>query len=258
MGYASSLDGLHITERLPDPIYVPREVFEKNPSGNYSGCEDPRLTKIGNRIYMCYTAFDGHHPPRVAFSSIAVKDFLEHRWQWSIPKLISPPDIDDKDACVLEEKVNGKFMFFHRMETFIWVDFVKDLHFYDGQYLGGQIILQARPGKWDSKKLGIAGPPFKTEKGWVLLYHGISDQSEYCVGAVLLDLKDPTKVIGRTDHPILRPETKYEKEGQVNNVVFPCGQAVVDGELFVYYGGADSVVAVATCQVDDLLKLLVK
>jgi beta-1,2-mannobiose phosphorylase / 1,2-beta-oligomannan phosphorylase len=256
MGYASSLDGLHIEERLPEPIYIPREVFEKNPSGNYSGCEDPRLTKIGNRIYMCYTAYDGHNPPRVAFTSIAVSDFLAHKWQWSIPKLISPPDINDKDACVLEEQVNGKYMFFHRMETFIWIDFVNDLHFYDGQYLGGSILLQARPGKWDSMKLGIAGPPFKTEKGWVLLYHGISDDSVYRVGAVLLDLNDPTKVIGRTDHPILEPKMQYEREGQVNNVTFPCGQAIKDDICYLYYGGADSVVAVATAPVEKILSVM--
>jgi beta-1,2-mannobiose phosphorylase / 1,2-beta-oligomannan phosphorylase len=255
VGYAASEDGLHITERLPEPIYVPREVFEKSPSGTYSGCEDARVTRIGNRIYMCYTAYDGHNPPRVAFTSISVADFLAHRWQWSIPKLISPPDINDKDACVLEEKVNGKYMFFHRMETFIWIDFVNDLHFYDGQYLGGSILLQARPGKWDSQKLGIAGPPFKTERGWVLLYHGISDDGVYRVGAVLLDLDDPTKVIGRTDHPVLEPMTKYEREGQINNVVFPCGQAVVNDTVYLYYGGADSVVAVATAPIERILSL---
>lgn len=254
-GYASSLDGLHIEERLDHPIYVPREVFEKSSDGRYSGCEDPRLTRIGNRIYVCYTAFDGHNPPRVAFSSIAVQDFLNHRWQWSIPKLISPPDIDDKDACLLPEKVNGKYMFFHRLETFIWVDFVKDLHFYDGQYLGGSIILQARPGKWDSKKLGIAGPPEKTDKGWLLMYHGIGEDSHYRLGAALLDLKDPTKVIGRTEHPILEPKMQYEREGQIPNVVFPCGSILRGEELFVYYGGADSVVAVATGNINDIVKL---
>jgi predicted GH43/DUF377 family glycosyl hydrolase len=258
VGYASSTDGLHIDERLPEPIYVPREVFEKNPTGNYSGCEDPRITKIGNRLYMCYTAYDGHNPPRVAFTSISVADFLAHRWQWSIPKLISPPDINDKDACVLEEKVNGKYMFFHRMETFIWIDFVNDLHFYDGQYLGGRILLQARPGKWDSQKLGIAGPPFKTERGWVLLYHGISDDSQYRVGAVLLDLNDPTKVLSRTEHPVLEPKMQYERVGQIPNVVFPCGQAVVNDTIYLYYGGADSVVAVATAPVGKLLALLTR
>ncbi len=254
-GYASSLDGLHIEERLDHPIYVPREVFEKSNDGNYSGCEDPRLTKVGDRIYVCYTAYDGENVPRVAMSSIAVSDFLNKKWKWAIPKLISPPDIDDKDACILSKKVNGQYMFFHRMETFIWIDFVKDLHFYDGQYLGGSILLQSRPGKWDSKKIGIAGPPEETEKGWLLMYHGIGEDNHYRLGAVLLDLNDPTKIIGRTEHPILEPKKTYEKEGQVDNVVFPCGSVLRGEELFGYYGGADSVVAVATGNINDILKL---
>ena len=114
-GYATSSDGVHIDFRSPEPVYVPREPFEQKlvPGGN-SGCEDPRLTKIGDTIYMLYTAFDGKNPPRVAFTSILEKDFLKQVWNWKKPVLISPPHYDDKDACLFPEKINGKYVIVHR------------------------------------------------------------------------------------------------------------------------------------------------
>ncbi len=258
IGYAQTTDGYHIDQRLDKPVYVPREIFETNGSGNNFGCEDPRLTLIDERIYMCYTAYDGHNAPRVAFSSISLEDFLLQRWHWSIPKLISPPGIDDKDACVLPKTVGGKYMFFHRLQTFIWVDFVDDLHFYEGNYLGGSILLKSRPGQWDSHKVGIAAPPIETPDGWLLLYHGIGDDHYYRVGAVLLDLDNPKQILGRTTYPLLEPEMHNEKDGQIPNVVFPCGAVVKDDTLFVYYGGADSVTDVATVKMDKVLQLLKK
>ncbi len=130
MGYAVSRDGCHIKERLPEPAYVPRADFEqkKVPGGN-SGCEDPRLTKIGDTLYMCYAAFDGKDPPRVAFTSIRVKDFLAHMWRWSEPKLISPAGMDDKDAALFPRKIGGKYVFLHRLGSEIWIDAVDDLEF---------------------------------------------------------------------------------------------------------------------------------
>jgi len=89
-----------------------------------------------------------------------------------------------------------------------------------------------------------------------MLYHGVSEDRVYRVGAVLLDLKDPTKILSRTYNPIFEPETSYEKEGLVSNVVFPCGNVVLDNKLFVYYGGGDKVVGVATVEINDLLRLL--
>lgn len=140
MGYAVSRDGLRIDERLGAPIYTPREPFEQKlvPGGN-SGCEDPRLTRIGDAIYMCYTAFDGKDPPRVAFTSISVDDFLKRNWRWAKPVLISPPGLDDKDAVLFPKKVKGKYWFLHRLGSDIWIDAVPDLNF-DGmtRFLGGK------------------------------------------------------------------------------------------------------------------------
>lgn len=258
-GYARSEDGIHIDERLPDPVYVPREPFEQKgePGGN-SGCEDPRLTKIGDTVYMCYTAFDGRTPPRVALTKISVGNFLKRAWEWDKPVLISPPDLDDKDALVFPKKVRGKYMIVHRIGEDIDFAFSDTLQFDGATWLEEYRWITRRKGWWDSKKVGAAAPPIQTNRGWIMLYHGVSDESVYRVGAVLLDLRNPTKVIGRTDHPIFEPETPYEKEGQVKNVVFPCGAALRGETLFVYYGGGDSVVGVASTPLRRLLNVLLR
>ncbi|MDO8469902.1 MAG: hypothetical protein Q7S84_02695 [bacterium] len=257
-GYATSSDGTHIDYRAPEPVYTPREAFEQKmiPGGN-SGCEDPRLTKIGNRIYMCYTAFDGKNPPRVALTSITEKDFLRQKWNFAKPVLISPPDIDEKDACIFPEKINGRYFIIHRSGNDIDSAFTPTLDFDGKTWIEEYRWIPPRAGMWDSKKVGIAAPPIKTNKGWVLFYHGVSEEDGfYRVGAILLDLKDPTQIIARSDEPIFEPETPYEKEGQVPNVIFPCGAVLLDDKFFLYYGGADKVVGVATMRREELLKNL--
>ncbi len=257
-GYASSRDGIHVDHRSSEPVYVPREKFEQKlqPGGN-SGAEDPRLVKIGGRIHLFYTAFDGKNPPRVALSSIAAKDFLDHKWNWERPVLISPPDLDDKDAALFPEKIGGKYLIIHRSGDDIDLSFHKTLDFDGTNWLEEYRWIRPRKGWWDSKKVGVAAPPIKTAEGWVLLYHGVSDEDGfYRVGAVLADRRNPLKIIGRTDYPILEPEAPYEKEGIVANVVFPCGAALVGKDLFVYYGGADKVVGAATVEFRKLLKIL--
>lgn len=254
-GYAMSSDGTHIDFRSSKPVYVPRESFEQKltPGGN-SGCEDPRLTKIDNIIYMLYTAFDGQNPPRVALTSILEKDFLKQKWSWAKPVLISPPNEDDKDACLFPEKINGKYVIIHRAGDDMDLSFHSELNFDGNCWLEEYRWIAPRKGMWDSKKVGIAAPPIKTKEGWLILYHGVSDDGVYRVGAVRTDLHDLTKIIDRTDEPIFEPETEYEKVGQIPNVVFPCSAVVIDEKIFIYYGGADSVVGVAIGEVEKLLK----
>lgn len=254
MGYARSEDGISIDYRSAEPVYVPREEFEqkKQPGGN-SGCEDPRLVKIGKRIYLFYTAFNGKDVPRVALSSIKEVDFLDQEWNWETPVLISPPGVDNKDAAMFPEKIDGYYVIIHRSGDDIDLSFNESLEF-DGNWLEEYRWIRPRPGWWDSLKLGIASPPHKTEKGWLALYHGVSaEDGVYRVGAVLTELDDPTKIKGRTDYPIFEPEMRYERKGQVSNVVFPCGSVIIDGEIFIYYGGADRVVGVATVSLEALL-----
>jgi predicted GH43/DUF377 family glycosyl hydrolase len=258
-GYATSKDGTHIDYRSPDPIYKPHEAFEQKlvPNGN-SGCEDPRLTKIGDKIYMCYTAFDGRNAPRVALTSISEKDFLAKKWDFAKPVLITPPYLDDKDACIFPEKIEDQNYYFiiHRSDNDIVSAFSPHLDFEGKAWIEEYRWITPRAGMWDSKKIGTAAPPIKTEIGWVLFYHGVSDDGIYRIGAILLDLKDPTKVISRSDEPIIEPLTPYEREGVVRNVVFSCGVVLLGNKFFLYYGGADKVVGVATINKEKLLKNL--
>lgn len=259
VGYAASKDGLTIIEKLSSPIYVPREDFEIKkvlPSGN-SGCEDARLTKIGNIIYMCYTAYNGIDVPAVAVSTISEKDFLTKNWNWSKPVIISPDHVDDKDACIFPEKVKGRYIVIHRINGVICADYVNSLDFTKEKLDSCTELLAARKGMWDSKKVGLAGTPLKTKAGYVMFYHGIGEDNFYRLGAVLLDKDDPMQVVSRTNSPILEPEMPYEMEGQVNKVVFPCGAVIRGNTVFIYYGGADSVTCVATMKLKDLLSMLV-
>ena len=258
LGYATSADGTHIDFRSKDPVYIPREPFEQklHPGGN-SGCEDPRLTKIDGRIYMCYTAFDGENPPRVALTWITEDDFFNQKWSWAKPVLISPPGLDNKDTCIFPKKIRDKYFIIHRSGDDIDSAFSPTLDFDGKTWIEEYRWILPRKGMWDSKKVGLAAPPIKTRKGWILFYHGVSEEDRfYRVGAVLLDLADPTKVIARTDEPIFEPEAPYEKVGQIANVVFPCGTVVIEENIFMYYGGADQVVGVATIKIEKLLETL--
>lgn len=257
IGYAESKDGTTITYQSPKPIFTPKESFEEKriPNGN-SGCEDPRLTQIGNTIYMCYVAYNGMTPPSAAMTSISEKDFLARKWNWKKPVLVTRDGVDDKDACLHPEKVNGKYMLFHRVDNKICVDFGDTPSFKERNNFRNIVLLSPRHGMWDSKKVGISSPPIKTSKGWLLLYHGVSDDAVYRVGAVLLDLKDPTNVLSRTTDYIFEPLLPYETKGIFNCVVFPCGAVVRGDKIYMYYGGGDDVIDVAYINLKDLLGAL--
>lgn len=274
LGYASSSDGLHFDIRLPHPVYIPRESFEgagtpqigtsdyspyMSGGGGWGGCEDPRISKIDDRIYLTYVAYDGVNPPRIALSSIGVDDFKAHRWSWTRPVLISRPGEVNKNAVILPETVNGKYVIFHRVYPDILVDFVDDLAF-DGKtkWLEGHFKISPRPGFWDSHKIGAGAPPIKTDKGWLMIYQAVGkdDRGKYKIGAMLLDLQDPVKVLARSAKPILSPDKWYENAGHKAGVVYSCGAVVIGDQLLVYYGGADTVVNVAGAKLKTFLKQL--
>jgi len=254
VGYAVSRDGLHIDEKYQAPIYVPREDFEIRLEPGNSGCEDARITRLGDMMYMCYTAYNGEDPAYVALTSISVQDFRERRWdQWKRPKIISPMDRYDKNSCVVSEKIQGKFAIFHRMDHKIWIDYVDDIEFKDEMPLQGKVLMEVREGKWDSEKVGIAGPPIRIDEGWLLIYHALSKHDgKYRLGAVLLD-ENCGEVLHRLDYPILEPEAEYENSGLRPGTVFSCGAVVLGKTLYVYYGGADQVVCVATVEFERLV-----
>ena len=266
IGLAKSKDGVHIDERLPEPIYVPRADFEKKkgaPDGN-SGCEDPRAVVIGDRLYLTYTAYDGVHAPRGAVSSIALDDFRAKRFDaWSTPALLTPDNIDDKDLALLPEKIGGNFLLYHRINNQICADLLPDLE--AGKRISRCIeILPPRHGMWDGAKVGVAAPPIKVDAGYLMIYHGVSEGgATYRLGAILLD-HDGITLLARTADPLFEPIEPYEKTGDVPNVVFACGAVVrpsatlgTSGDtLYLYYGGGDHVVGVATASLSHIVRAL--
>ncbi|HUD11656.1 MAG TPA: hypothetical protein VMS08_04565 [Candidatus Saccharimonadia bacterium] len=258
-GLALSRDGIHIDERLPQPIYTPRADFESKHGGatDNSGCEDARAVRIGDRIYLTYTAYDSVVAPSVAESSISLGDFKARRFdRWTMPELISPDNVDDKDACIFPEKISHRYMILHRISGHICADYVDSLNFRKQKLTRCIQVIGPRPGMWDSEKVGIAGPPIKTPAGWILFYHGITASHSYCLGAALLDKNNPTRVIGRSSQPLMTPVEPWEREGWIGNVIFPCGQVVRGDTIYLYYGGADHAVGVATLSLSELISNL--
>lgn len=259
MGAAITNDGYTIDERFTEPIYVPRmdfEVKKSHPTGN-SGCEDGRATIIGDTLYMFYTAYNGIDVPKVAYSSISLKDFESKNWnEWSTPQLVTPDSVDDKDACLLAETIKGEYVIFHRVAHHVCLDMVQDLDFSKNRLNRCIPLFGPRDGMWDGLKVGIAGPPIKTNAGWLLLYHGVSTDKYYRVGAMLMELDNPANIIGQTTDFIMEPEESWELVGEINKVVFPCGASVRGDDLLIYYGGADRVVGVATLKLPWLLGVL--
>ncbi|OGG62279.1 hypothetical protein A3C19_03580 [Candidatus Kaiserbacteria bacterium RIFCSPHIGHO2_02_FULL_54_22] len=269
IGLAISRDGVTIDERLSEPIYVPRADFEQkkgSPTGN-SGCEDPRIVEIDGTLYMTYTAYDGVHVPSGAVSSISVEDFLARRWQnWGTPFILTPEGVDDKDLVLLPEKmnpvrnfvsngVNGNYLLYHRINNRICADILPDLS--SGKRVSRCIeIMAPRHGMWDGAKVGSAAPLIKVAGGnWLMVYHGVSRHATYRLGAALL-ASDGTTLLARTADPIFEPLEKYEKEGEVANVVFSCGAVVRDDKLFLYYGAADKVIGVAIASLKHVVDAL--
>lgn len=271
-GYASSEDGIHFDKRSRHPIYVPRMEFEggflsqiknkvKGPyiSGpGFGGCEDPRMTKLEGRYYLVYVAHNGYGPPRLAMSSIDENDFHNEDWNWSEPKLISRPNEVNKSGCLMPEKINGKYVVFHRVFPNILIDYLTDLDFNKPRYLEGKHKIGPRDFSWDSRKVGVGATPLKTEYGWLVIYNSVDDKEDhkYKIGAMLLDLNDPSKVLARSNMPILEPTEHYENNGLKYGVVYPCGAVIHEDDLIVYYGGSDMVVCAATYNLDSFIDRL--
>ncbi len=245
LGYAASNDGFSITERLDEPVFLPATHAERD------GCEDPRLTILGDQCLMAYTAFRNHDYPvifQISLTSIGLNDLLKRQWNWK-DRTLPFPGVRNKDAVILPGKVDGKYVMFHRIEPSICVAYSDDLK----QWHGFKSIMEPRDKMWDSLKIGAGGTPIELNEGYLFIYHGVDHQKHYSLGAALLDKSNPEKVLYRTDKPILSPCEGYECAGQVPNVVFSCGNVQIDDQVIVYYGGADSVLCAASCELNELL-----
>lgn len=250
IGYATSKDGIHIDERLPDPVYTPRAKCEKD------GCEDPRITDIGDELVMAYTALREYSHLQVyqiALTTITQADFLARRWNWT-PSKLPFPGIRNKDAVIFPEKIDGRYAMIHRIEPDVCIAYSDDLvHWCDMKSM-----MTPRARGWDNWKLGIGGTPIRMNDYWLVVYHGVSVERMYSLGIILLDAKNPERVLYRSRKALLAPKRDYERFGKVPNVVFSCGNVVINNELFLYYGAADNVICVAKVSLEKLLASLHK
>jgi predicted GH43/DUF377 family glycosyl hydrolase len=268
LGYAGSRDGYNFFDRSFKPIFIHRScpfegaeaLFYSSGGGWNGGAEDPRITKIDNKLYMLYTAFDGWGSVRIGLTTIGLEDFLNKKWNWKKPVLISPPGEIHKNWVIFPEKIKGKYAILHSFYPKILIDYFDDLDEFDGKK-----FIQSdntRPvdltRTWDSWFRGVGPSPIKTKYGWLIIYHAMDHRnpSHYCMGAMLLDLKDPTRILYRSSEPVLEPDMFYENEGYKAGVVYACGAVVKDNNLFVYYGGADTVSCVAVADLKLFLKEL--
>ncbi len=275
LGYASSRNGRDIDDRSEEPAYVAGGLAASEESrastppvpygsggGWNGGCEDPRLTFIGKDAYLLFTAFDGWGSIRIGMTSIAADDFLNKRWNWRPRALISPPGEIHKNWVLFPEKIGGKFAILHSISPRIQISYLDRLKDLKGEekIIRSQYEKAPRGRAWDSWVRGAGPPPIKTKDGWLLLYHAMDDRDpdRYKLGAMLLDKKDPMKVLARSKKPILAPDECYENEGFKSGVVYCCGAVVKDGRLIVYYGGADRVVCAAETPLEEFLDELKK
>ena len=258
IGLAVTGDGVRIDERMPEPVFAPADDSEK------MGCEDPRLIEMDGRIYMLYTAYDGA-VPQIALASISKDDLLNRRWEhWQRHGLVFP-GFTNKDAVLFPERFKGRLAMYHRISPSIWVTYA-DTFETPWPREGHNIVFGSRSGAmWDAIKIGAGAQPLKTKYGWLNIYHGVDFRFHYSLGVFLTALDDPAKLLYRSPNAILEPEDSYEVgvsgESWVPNVVFTCGavsakdKAVLEDndEIYVYYGGADTVIGMASATVAELI-----
>jgi predicted GH43/DUF377 family glycosyl hydrolase len=214
------------------------------------GIEDCRVTQMGDTYYLTYTA--------VSDSGVGVGLQTTRDWKhFEKGGMILPPH--NKDCAIFEEKINGKYYCLHRPSSkeiggnYIWL-----AESSDGKQWGNhQCIIKSRSGLWDSARVGAGAAPIRTERGWLEIYHGANAEHQYCLGAFLMDISDPSIVISRSIDPIMVPAEPYELAGFFGHVVFTNGH-VVDGDcLTMYYGAADEFVCGAHFSISEILDALV-
>ncbi len=285
LGYARLEGPKKIVERWTKPFMYPRYKYEK------MGIEDPRLVKINGLVYMTYVVHDGKNAmtaymsgkdlfhlkkggiisPQISynkvgklFNSSKLKDdyytFKSYYTDYAGEDII----VWDKDGFFFPEKIKNQYIFVHRILPDIQIAPAKHIYFLKTKEywernikkLSKYVILQPNHG-WENRNIGGGCPPIKTKYGWLMLYHGVEESNNgriYRAGAAILKTDNPTKVIARLPDPFMSPDKKYEKSGTVNDVVFPTGTAIFDDRLYIYYGTADTNIAIASVNLEDFLE----
>jgi predicted GH43/DUF377 family glycosyl hydrolase len=272
-GYATSRDGIHF-ERQSD-----RAILSPSEDGPDAGCiEDPRIVKLDGHFFITY-AYRAYKPRQYWLASdnsaynpkdptmpplfgqnmtasglLVTDDFKQFRRLGRITR----SDVDDRDVIIFPEKVGGKYVMLHRPMQWagpeygteypaMWICTSDDLLTWSGSTL-----LAKGEFAWE-KKIGGSTPPLRCKHGWFTIYHAVDSKGVYRVGVMMLDIENPSKVIARTPEPVMEPEHDYEWNGLYpHGVVFPTANAVVDGQLFVYYGAGDQTIGVATADFEKL------
>jgi beta-1,2-mannobiose phosphorylase / 1,2-beta-oligomannan phosphorylase len=265
IGYASSTNGYHF-KRSKEIALAPNEEYEKY------GIEDPRIVEIDHHVYVSYVVLSNYVSQRpIASTALATTtDFISY----TRLGIITSKGSDNKDVVLFPQNMSRQqltseterimYLFLHRPSSWIGSKYGVDrpsIWLGEGNSLTKfekHTLLIKPEQQWEMLKVGAGPPPIKTKHGWLLIYHGVDNDHVYRAGAALLDLKDPARVLGRTKEPILEPKEPYEKNGDVNNVIFPTGACVIDAKLFVYYGAADKVCCVATADLENLVDYVLK
>ena len=271
LGHAVFDENLNLVERFDEPCFTPDlELWEMS-------VEDARLTALEGRLYMTYVITPTPCPPysvrrRLGMPlrpqartriSLAEVTYESGRMSFQRLGIITPYGSNQRDTVLFPEKIGGQYAALHRPSAWIgsgypterpgiWFAYLDGLA---GRMYEHRLVMKSEQ-RWESWKVGAGPPPVKTDKGWLLIYHGVSENREYRAGAALLDLEEPWKVIARTPEPILEPEEEYERIGDVPNVVFPEGAVVIGDELLVFYGGADVVCCAASVHLDEFVEHL--
>ncbi|SFA50284.1 Predicted glycosyl hydrolase, GH43/DUF377 family [Pedobacter suwonensis] len=236
-------DGIHFYEPEGYPL------LQGEGKDETFGIEDCRVALIGQTYYLTYTAVSADGVGVGLRTTADWKKFGHHG-------MIIPPH--NKDCALFEERINGKFYALHRPSSvalggnYIWLAESPDgIHW--GKH---QCIIKTRANLWDSARVGAGASPIKTAAGWLEIYHGANEKHQYGLGAFLMDLNDPSKVLARTEDPIMVPQEDYELHGFFGEVVFTNGHLVNGDELTIYYGAADEFVCGARFSVEEILSKL--
>jgi predicted GH43/DUF377 family glycosyl hydrolase len=236
-------DGVHFYEDPDCPPVYGEGLLEA------FGIEDCRVATTDDGFYLTFTEVS---PVAVGVGMMVTNDFKTY----SRCGMIFPPH--NKDCALFEEKINGKYYALHRPSSpelggnYIWI-----AESYDRRHWGNhQCVALTRRGLWDAARIGAGAAPIKTKDGWLEIYHGANDENRYCLGALLLDLNNPAKVVARSVEPIMEPVAEYERNGFFGNVVFTNGHYVEGDTVHLYYGAGDEVICGATLSINEILNTL--
>lgn len=246
-GYAESVDGVN-WKKFDKPRVVPDQ------SGlEYSGIEDPRIVNIDGKYLITYTAFDKKRKfVQTKIRILQTSDF--RKFKRITPSFKGQWHKNDKDGVLFPEKIDGKYCLLHRLEPSIQLSLSKNLK----SWTRCSPVLSPTMNDWESLKIGAGAPPIRTAIGWLFIYHGVSQHREYSMGAAILDINNPTKILYRLPFPLLTPSEKYEESGVVPNVVFGTSVVELVANYHIYYGAADDVIAAALIDKTSLIKTMIQ